>query len=188
MMELEPQPPKQLQEQKHKQERGQRPTQKQSTATLPPTERKTGTTPSTYEMKKQANQKQKQKPKEHQKPKQIHKPSLSEHAAPLPTQHNTTTQTTMAAPVSDSAFKVTQPTISQISQLYTCACKGEARKYCLWTHVEVEDQRIEVEIDFGGGGTAKTWEKDRWKWDEEFDPKNQGKRGWKKEVKRVGKK
>lgn len=184
-MELETQPPKQLQEQKHKQEREQEPTENQSTATLTPTERDTRTTSSASEVKEQTNQKQKQKPKEHQKPKQSHKPSLAEHAAPVPTQHNTTTQTTMAPLASDSAFKVTQAAISEICELYKCACSGEARKHCLWTHVEVEDKRSEIEIDVGGGTNAKTWEKDRWKWDGEFDPKNQRKKRGKKEVKKL---
>ena len=77
-----------------------------------------------------------------------------------------------------------QATISEISQRYKCACEGEARKYCLWTHVEVEDKRSEVKIDVGRGATAKTWEKHKWKWDEEFDPKNKGKKSGKKEVKK----
>ena len=88
------------------------------------------------------------------------------------------------APASDAAFEVTQATISEISELYKCACESEGRKYCLWTHVEVEDERREVKIDVGGGATAKTWEKDKWKWDEEFDPQNQGKKSGKKEVKK----
>lgn len=136
-------------------------------------------------MKEQTNQKQKQKPKEHQKPKQSHKPSLAGHVAPVPTQQNTTNQTTMAAAASDSAFKVTQDTIFEIGELYRCACANEARKHCLWTHVEMEDKRSEIEIDVGEGTNAKTWEKDRWKWDEEFDPKNQRKKSGKKEVKKL---
>lgn len=84
----------------------------------------------------------------------------------------------------DAAFEVNQATISEISELYKCACEGEARKYCFWTHVEVEDRRGDVMVDVGGGTNVKTWEKNRWKWDEKFNPKNQGKKSGKKEVKR----
>ena len=195
-MELERQKLKRPQQQKHEQDRNQELKQNQSTATLTPTERDARTTSSASEVKKQIKQKRTQhqkgehektqNPKNAKKPKQSHKPSTIEISTPY-TQPNTTAETMSLALASDAAFQVAQATIFEINELYTCACEGEARKYCLWTHVEVEDKRTEVGLDVGGGATAKTWEKDRWKWDDEFDLKNQGKRGGKKEVKRVAK-
>lgn len=139
------------------------------------------------EVKEQTESTPKQNQKPKKKSKQSHKARLASQAAPPPTHLNTPTMTTASPPSSEAAFEIQQATISEICELYQCACEGEARKYCLWTYAEVEDKRSEMMVDVGGGATAKTWEKDKWKWDQKFDPKNQRKSGKKEMIKGVKK-